>query len=469
MQDETQNRSLKRTIIVIATLSSFLTPFTLSSINIALPSIENELKLSALELSWVASAYLLASAVFLVPIGRLADIKGRKKIFAIGIAMDVAATIICGFSTSGLMLIAFRAIQGLGSALIFGTGVAMLTSILPGKERGKALGINVAAVYAGLSVGPVLGGLITAYLGWRSIFWVNALIGVVILIAVIWKLKGEWADARGEQFDLKGSIIYSLSLVAIMFGFSELPGLTGIWLILGGLVLLVVFLALELKTAFPVFNVALFRHNNVFAFSNLAALINYSATFSVSFLLSLYLQIIKGFPPEQAGLVLIAQPVIQVIMSPIAGALSDKMEPRLIASGGMTLTAIGLLLLVFVGSGTDLWYILTGLLVLGLGFGLFSSPNTNAVMGSVQRKEYGVASGTLGTMRTLGQALSIGIAMILFAVLIGHSRITPEVYDQFLKSMKIALIISASLCFGGIFASAIRGKTHSGQDNQDSA
>jgi MFS family permease len=216
----------------------------------------------------------------------------------------------------------------------------------------------------------------------------------------------------------------------------------------------------ETRQKQPVLNISFFRNNTVFAFSNLAALINYSATFAVAFLLSLYLQYVKGFSPEHAGLILIAQPVIMVICSPIAGSLSDRIEPRIVASIGMALTTAGLVMLTFLSNVTSLQYVLISLVILGLGFGFFSSPNTNAVMGSVERKFYGVASGTLGTMRLTGQAFSMGMVLLLFALYIGRVQITPEYYPLFLKSMKIAFSISAALCFAGIFASIARGRTH---------
>ncbi len=460
MQTRPASDVSKGTVLLIATLSSFLTPFTSSSVNIALPSIGGELHLNAVELSWVATAYLLAAAVFLVPFGRIADIYGRKRNFAIGITIDAVASILCATSHSGTALIIFRAMQGLGGAMIFGTGIAILTSVFPAKERGRVLGINVASTYIGLSIGPLIGGLLTEHLGWRSIFFLNALIGIVVITAVLWKLKGEWADAKGEKFDFTGSILYSLGLVSIMYGFSELPNLLAGGLILAGIIIIAAFTRWELRQKQPVFNIGLFRNNNVFAFSNLAALINYSATFAVGFLLSLYLQYIKGFTAENAGLILIAQPVLMALCSPIAGSLSDRIEPRLISSIGMTLTTVGLILLAFLGNNSSITFIIVSLVILGIGFGLFSSPNTNAVMGSVDRKFYGTASGMLGTMRVLGQTFSLGMAMILFAVLIGKVQITPEYYPFFLKGMRIAFVISAVFCFGGIFASAARGKTH---------
>jgi EmrB/QacA subfamily drug resistance transporter len=450
----------KRAVLLIAVMSSFLTPFTSSSVNIALPSIGTQLSLNAVALSWVATAYLLAAAAFLVPFGRTADIRGRKMIFRLGIIIDAIASILCAISNSGELLIIFRALQGVGGAMIFGTGIAILTSVFPAHERGRALGISTAAVYTGLSVGPLVGGFLTGHFGWRSIFFLNAFLGLMIIVVVFWKLKGEWAEAKGESFDYIGSIIYSLALVAVFYAFSVLPALWGVWLIIIGVIGLIAFVRWEIRQKYPILNIGFFRNNTVFAFSNLAALINYSATFAVAFLLSLYLQYVKGFTPEHAGLILIAQPVVMVICSPIAGSLSDRIEPRLVASIGMALTTVGLVMLTFLGDATGLQYILISLVILGFGFGFFSSPNTNAVMSSVERKFYGVASGTLGTMRLTGQAFSMGMALLLFALYIGRVQITPEYYPLFLKSMKVAFSISAALCFLGIFASIARGRTH---------
>jgi EmrB/QacA subfamily drug resistance transporter len=450
----------KGVALLIASMSSFLTPFTGSSINIALPSIGEQFKLDAVTLSWVATIYLLAAAMFLVPFGRLADIRGRKMIYRIGIIIDMLGSLLCAFSPSGSWLLVFRAMQGLGGAMIFGTGVAILTSVFPPQERGKALGWNVAATYLGLSLGPLAGGYFTQYLGWRGIFYFNAFLGLVITVMALWKLKGEWAEAKGERFDWPGALIYSAGLVAIIYAFSVFPALWGIWLIVAGAVGLGVFVWWEMRQKYPVLHINLFRNNTVFAMSNLAALINYSATFAVSYLLSLYLQYVKGFQPEHAGLVLIAQPVMMAICSPLAGSLSDRFEPRIMASLGMFLTTVGLVLLIFLNADTGLLYLILCLVVLGIGFGLFSSPNTNAVMGSVERKHYGVAAGMLGTMRLTGQAFSLGTTLLLFALYIGRVQITADNYPQFLKSMQTAFIIMAVLCFLGIFASIARGKAH---------
>lgn len=214
----------------------------------------------------------------------------------------------------------------------------------------------------------------------------------------------------------------------------------------------------ETRVAHPLLNMGLFRANRVFAFSSLAALINYSATFAVAFLLSLYLQYTKGFSPQAAGTVLVSTPAIQAIFSPIAGRLSDRVAPRVLASGGMALTTVGLILLTLVDQNTAIWFIVGSLVTLGLGFSFFSSPNTNAIMGAVERKTYGVASATVATMRQIGMMMSMGITMLVFAVHIGRVEITLEYYPAFLESMRFVFIISSVLCFGGIFASLARGK-----------
>ena len=448
----------KRSALFISALASFLFPLVGSSVNIALPVIGKNLSMDAVLLSWVASSFLLSAAIFLVPFGRLADIYGRKKIFAYGITIYTIASFLSAIAATPTQLIAFRILHGFGSAMIFGTGVAILTSVFPPQERGRALGINVAAVYLGLSCGPFLGGFLVQQLGWRSIFFANVPPGLIIIILVFWKLKGEWAEAKGESFDYIGSIIYSLALIAVMYGFTLLPDMNGIYLVVIGILGIMAFILCETKVKHPVLNINLFRKNRVFAFSNLAALINYSATFAVMFLLSLYLQYIKELTPQGAGIVLVAQPIMMTIFSPFAGRLSDKIEPRIVATIGMTFTVFGLFLLIFLGENTPLLFIIVSLMILGIGFGLFSSPNTNAVMGSVERKFYGVSSGTIGTMRLIGQMLSMGIATLIFAIYIGRVQITPEYYVSFIKSVKTAFVIFSTLCFGGIFASLARGK-----------
>lgn len=452
------NISNKSYALIITSFASFLTPFMLSSVNIALPKIGEEFSLNAILLSWIATSYTLASAIFLVPFGRIADIYGRRKVLSYGILVYTLASALCAMSVSAFMLIISRIIQGIGGAMIFGTSLAILTSIYPPNERGKVLGINIAAVYIGLSLGPTLGGVMTQQLGWRSIFIANVPLGIIISIFAFWKLKEEHIKPAGEKFDFLGSLVYGTMLVSIMYGFSKLPSIKGIISVSIGILFVIVFIRWMLRSKHPVLNLALFRNNKVFAFSNLAALINYSATSAVGFLLSLYLQYIKGLDPQNAGLVLLSQPIMQAVFSPFAGKFSDKIEPRIVASIGMSLAVICLLLLAFIANETSLVFITVILIFLGFGFALFSSPNSNAIMSSIERKFYGVASGTLATMRLIGQMLSMGIVMIIFTIYMGMVKITPEHYGSFLVSAKTAFAIFSILCSFGVLASLSRGK-----------
>lgn len=452
---QTNNIDNRIPALLVATLASFFTPFMASAINIALPSIGSEFAADAILLSWIPTAYLLASAVFAVPFGRIADIHGMKKIFTYGIIVFTAATFLCGAAPSVTSLIAFRILQGIGSAMIFVTGLAIITSVYPPHERGKAIGINIASVYIGLSLGPVLGGILTQYLGWRSIFYAIIPLGLLVIALTALKVKGEWAECRGEKFDTAGSVIYGIALIMLMYGFSILPEESGIILLILGIVGIIAFALFELRVKNPVFEVRLFK-NITFGFSSLAALINYSSTFAVVFLLSLYLQYIKGLDPQFAGIVLVAQPAVMAITAPVAGRLSDRFSPGIIASIGMAITTISLFGFIFLNSNTSLEFIIMVLLVLGFGLGLFSSPNTNAIMGSVKKRFYGIASATVGTMRLIGQMLSMGVAMLIFSIFIGNVQIVPGNYPALITSIQIVFTIFTILCVVGIFASLAR-------------
>jgi EmrB/QacA subfamily drug resistance transporter len=452
-----QAPELKRVALFIAVLAGFLTPFDLSAVVVALPSIGAEFSMDAIALSWISTAYLLAAGVFLVPFGRIADIYGRKKVMITGLFLFLFASFLMVFSISSLMVILLRIMQGSGAALIFGTSVAILTELTPVTERGKALGIYTTAVYLGLSLGPFVGGFLTTHFGWRSIFLVNLPLGLFAIFMILSFLKGEFADSKGERFDLGGAIQYGLTLVCVMYGFSLLPDRGGFILIVTGSVMFSVFILRELRISYPLLNMKLFRTNRVFTFSSLAALINYAATFSITFFLSLYLQYIRGFPASYAGSILVIQPVMMAVFSPWAGRLSDRIEPAKIASTGMAILAIGLFLLTMLEPDTPIILLMVVLALLGFGFALFSSPNTNAIMSSVEKKYLGIASGTLGTMRLVGQLFSMGIATMIIALYVGRVQITPDQYGLLLMATKIGFVVFAIMSVAGIFFSLNRG------------
>ncbi|MDR2041390.1 MAG: MFS transporter [Tannerella sp.] len=451
-----QERTGKNPALLILCLASFAVPFMGSAVNLSLPQIGRTFAMGAVSQSWIATAYLISAAVFQVPFARLADLVGRRKFFILGLALFGVSTFLCGLSSSGAMLIVLRALSGAGSAMLFGTSMAILVSIFPPEHRGKAIGINTSAVYLALASGPFAGGLLTQHAGWQSLFFVTGAAGMAVAICAAVILKQEWTEAKGERFDRTGSLIYAAGLFGLIFGFAELPAVRGFAFIATGIACFVLFVVHGLKDSQPVFDVRIFSGNRVFGLSCLSALINYACTSAVAFMLSLYLQYIHGFAPKDAGLVLIVQACVQCAVSFYAGRLSDRLNPAMLATSGMGIIAVGLTGLVFVSPQTPIAVIVVLLFLLGFGFGLFSSPNSNVIMSSVDKKYYGQASATMGTMRLTGQAFSMGIAAMALSLSVGNRAITPETHAAFMQGFHITFAIFAVLCVAGAYTSSFR-------------
>ena len=465
MNDEV---SLKKYALISATMAAFLAPFMGSSINLAIPAIGEEFQTGALLLGWVVSCYLLASAAFLVPMGRLADIIGRKKVFVTGVFLFAVFSLMCGLASNIKLFIAYRVLQGIGSAMIFGTNMAILTSVYPPRERGKVLGINSASIYLGLSLGPVLGGFLNHRFGWQFIFYFSSLWAIAALLVIIFKLKGEWVGAKGQKYDSVGALLYFVSLVAFMYGLSSFTSVNWApYLFVFGLAVLGMFVYYETKVTNPLLDLKLFINNVTLTFSNLAAFINYSATFAGTFLLSLYLQSVRGYDSQLSGLILLAQPLIMALLSPVAGTLSDRMEPRKVASAGMAITTISLFVFCFLGPDTSISLVMGNLLFMGAGFALFASPNTNAVMSSVRKEVYGLASSTLGTMRLVGQSVSMAIVTLMLSHFVGNVELEFASTASLINCTRVSFMVFTVLCFIGIFASLARGNVHIAKEVKD--
>jgi len=444
-------------LIVIAT--SFVTPFMGSALNIAIPAIGREFSSSATLLSWVATSYILATATCLLPAGRFADINGRRAVYTAGILLFTIATLLCGIVESVAWLIFMRAIQGIGASFIFSTGMAILAAAYPPESRGKALGYSTASTYIGLSAGPVLGGVISFHFGWRIIFFLSAILGFLVFFMACRFLRKETAAAAGERFDTVGCLLYMSGLVATLYGFAFLmDGMAPRVLLVAGAILLTGFVRYEIRKDHPLLEIHLFTENVTFAFSNLAAMINYSATFAIGFLASLHLQVVMGLDARVAGWVMLSQPLIMALFSPFAGRLSDRVEARIVSSIGMALTTLGLLMFAFVTRQTTLPVIMAEMALIGLGFAFFSSPNNNAIMGSVGKEKYGVASSSLATMRMSGQAVSMSIVALIMAMYGGQEAMGAQSVDMVLASTRSALVIFTVLSVAGIFFSLKRGR-----------
>ena len=445
-------------VLLVTTVAAFCTAFANSSVNVALPLIGTEFHLGGVALNWVVTAFGLASSILVMPMGRLGDLFGRQRIFLWGAVLYGLGSVASFLAPGAEWLQISRAFTGIGAAMIFGTATAVLVAAYPPEQRGRILGINVAMVYFGLSVGPPLGGLITQAWGWRSLFVVHFVLILMVVIIMVLRLKGNDKEHREGKFDLVGSALFAAGLSLLLLGASDLPSALGIGMCVAGTVVLVLFWLFESRTKNPILPVTLFTQNRVFAFSNIAALVSYAATFAVAFFLVLYLQVVRGLSPAEAGLLLIAQPLVQAAFSPLTGKLSDKVSPGILASSGMALTAVGLASLAFLDAATPLGWVLAALVLLGLGFALFSSPNTNAIMGSVEKRDLGVASAAVSTMRSVGMMVSMGMALVLLSLFLGTKAVTEANAEAFLLAQRWAFGISAVLCALGILASQARGK-----------
>ncbi|NQS78335.1 MAG: MFS transporter [Methanoculleus bourgensis] len=442
----------RRFILVLITIATFLNPFTGTAINLALPVIGTEFSADATTLAWVSSAYLLSSVIFLLPAGKLGDSRGKVTVFMAGIVVYTAGAILTIFTPTIGTLLVFRFLQGIGGAMIYANSVALITHLYPAGERGYAIGLNITAVYAALSLGPFLGGILTQFFGWRSIFVVTALIAAPVLFSAD-KFPAFLNDRHREDFDIPGLVLSSALILCLFLGLAKATTPTGLALLAAALLLGVAFYRVERRHPSPLLPVSLLASNRVFASSNLAALINYSATYAVGFLLSLYLQYIRGYEPAAAGTLLLVQPVIQIFVAPVAGRLADRIRPGLIAAGGLALSAACLFGLAALSETTPVAAIIVILAVLGVGVGLFSSPNTTAVMGSVGKRYYGSASAMVAMMRSLGMMMSMGLVLVVFAVIMGSTVVTPAIFPEFLASMNLIFLVFAVLSVFGIFLS----------------
>jgi EmrB/QacA subfamily drug resistance transporter len=441
-------------ILFVVSAVQFLTPFMLSAVGVALPAIGREFSASAVQLGLVETVYIFAFSLFLLPVGRLGDIYGRRRIFTIGILVFTAGTVLLSLAFTIESFIVFRFFQGCGGAMISGNSVAILASVFPPAKRGRAMGIITGCVYLGLSLGPVLSGFMVTHLGWRWIFYLGVLVELGCLFLTVLKLKDEWAGARGERFDFMGSFLYITSLFCLIYGaLNQKEG--GIYLafMASGALGFLIFLAFEHRCSSPILDVGLVIRNRVFAFSNLATLINYAASSGIAFFFSLYLQVVRGHSPQGAGWILIIQPAFQSVLSPLFGRLADQVSPAGLATAGMALCALSLGLASQVHAATPM-YVITGMLALmGVGFSLFSSPNTTTVMGSVPPKSYGIASSFLATMRTMGMLCSMTIITLVFKHFMGDHPVSAETRSSFLASMHLCMMIFCFLCVVGVLCS----------------
>lgn len=445
-------------ILIVVLLTSFMCTFTGNALNLSIPAIEADFGVSAKAVGWVITLYTLVCAAAAVPFGKLADILDRKKIFATGLGIFVVCSLACVFSWNLTVMLILRGLQGIGSSMIFATNMAILVGSFDPKERGKVLGISTCATYIGLSSGPVLGGILNEHFGWQSILIVTFALGVICLYMAIYKVPSQKiGEGVVRNFDIKGTVLFCVGITCLMYGISIIDtGYVAYILTAIGIAITVWFVKNELKVVDPIIKMQLFTKSKGFRSSNLVALMNYSATSAITYLMSMYLQMGKGFSSQAAGLVLITAPLVQAILSPSAGKLADKHSPFKLSSLGMGVCAISLGILFFIGIDTPIWYIVGGLCVVGTGFAIFAAPNTSAIMGCVDKDDYGIASSILATMRNIGFTVAMAIVTLIVGLYMGQNGMNNVSADVLMSTIRTCLIVFGVISIGGIFISLKR-------------
>ncbi|MHB1393426.1 MAG: MFS transporter [Clostridia bacterium] len=468
--DEIDSRRAKLILLAVA-VGTFMAALDSSVVNIALPSISSHFQVPLFIIEWVVMSYLLVISSLLLTYGRLGDMYGHKSIYIAGFIIFTIGSLLCGIAPTIAMLIVFRAVQALGAGMLMSMGPAIVTDVTPAHKRGKALGITAVAVSVALTTGPVLGGFLTSHFGWQSIFYINIPIGV---IGTLWANRIIPSTSRYEtqNFDVAGAVTVFLALMSLLIPLSctEKYGWSNGYIIASlilGVLLLLLFICIERKIKNPMMDLGLFR-SRLFTMSNVSALINYMAQFSVTLLMPFYLMQLKGLTPSKAGLMLIPMPVTTMIVAPISGALSDRFDSRYISSIGMGLISFGILLLSRLSFDSPAAYIMLALTVTGLGSGLFQTPNNSAIMGSVPGNRRGIASSMLATMRNMGMVMGVAVSGALFSGRLGYLKSVMSSQGisgselgvgSFMGALSFTFTVSSVLAAVAILTSLMKGLT----------
>ena len=430
-------------VLVVVCISAFLTPLSLSGSLVAVPAMSEALHIDAIYASWIPASFLLSNLLSMLPSGRLADTYGRKRIFIFGGVIFALGSIIAGFANHLFILLLSRVIQGIGSAMFFTTGVAIIGGVYEARQRGAALGWLVSAVYLGLTCGPLLGGWATEHFGWQAIFLLPMPLVLAVLLLTAMVMKGEWRSTSPERLDIVGALYMSIGIGSLFMASSRLPSWEGLgWLVTGSAFVLV-FVRHCATAPSPLVRLNLVLASKPLSKALSASIMVYASNYGLIFLLSLYLQYNRGMTPVEAGKVLMVQALVMAFLAPLAGRLSDRYRPRVLATLGCFSMVSGLLLLLlFLTPTTPYWVILLALITFGLGFGLFSTPNSNSVLNAVPPDKMGMASALLNLSRLLGQMLGTALVTLLMSLAIGKLKITPELYGALMQVLRWVVAVS---------------------------
>lgn len=418
------NDRLRYWVLFSIGVGNFMSVLDASIVNTLMPEMAISLHASIAAIEWVMTIYLLVLSGLLLAFGRMGDLRGHKDLYVGGFAGFLVSSALCGLAPTVHWLICFRALQALASAMMFANSPAIVTRSFPASERGRALGLQAAMTYLGYSCGPALGGLLATHYGWRSVFFINvpiALIGVFLSQRVIARDR---PDTRGPRFDYLGAALIFVGLFALLLGLNQ--GYDWGWTsarvlgVLGfAIVVLAIFVHVERRHAHPMLDLSLFG-NRIFSGSVFSSTLNYTANASVYFIVPFYLLAGRHLNPAQTGFILSAMPVICIGLTPLAGALSDRIGSRVPTASGMLVLTIGLVLLARVSAPIPLWQVTAALVVCGFGFGCFVSPNNSRLLGAAPRHRQGIASGVLAEARCVGMVMGVGISGAIYTTVLHH-------------------------------------------------
>jgi EmrB/QacA subfamily drug resistance transporter len=437
-------------VLAVVGVGTFMSSLDGSIINIVVPLIQQHYHASIGNISWVSTAYLLSICSLLLSMGRLGDMWGFKGVFSTGFAIFGIGSLLCGLAPTLGWLVGARVLQGIGASILMALGPALITTSFPPQERGRALGLQATLTYAGLTIGPSLGGLIAGQFGWHWVFLINVPIGVIGVILALVLLKPAGSRSR-QQFDVAGAVLFAAGLTSVLLALSQAEtwgwGSATLGLIAFGAVLLGCFVWQERRAPQAMLPLGLFR-NAAFSGGMAAAFLQYATAFMLTFLLPFYLQELRGLGPGAAGAVMTAQPVAMVAVAALSGWVSDKVGARGPATAGMVILGLGLGMLARAGATTAFSLVMVGLALVGLGSGLFSPPNNSVIMGAAPRERQGIAAGLLAAARNVGMVSGIAVSDSLFSYLRGAAErggvaAGPAFVSAFGTTLGVAAVMAA--------------------------
>ena len=445
-------------VLLTVCLGAFVAPLGMASVNVAIPTLAEDLGANAVLVSWIPTVVLISNIMFMLPAGKCADLWGRKRLFFLGVCVNAGASAVAFLAQSIEMVLVLRFIQGIGSAMMFATSMALLISVFPSDKRGLPLGLNAACVYLGLTLAPALGGWVTEAFGWRFVFLLPLPIAAVVL-SILLRVKGEWHGNQSGRFDWRGAVLFAAVAVCLALGLAGLPGVGHIALVVLAFILLALFIRMQARATTPLIRVQMFRESKLFSMSLASASLMYASSYPLGFMLSLYLQYVRGYSAGEAGQILLAQALTMAFVAPVAGRLSDFVPARWLASAGCACTLLGFALLSTLDAGTERADIVLALLLIGFGFGFFSSPNNHVVMHSAAPQEVGVAAATLNLARVMGNLVGMSMVNLLVHWHLGERAMSRAIAEPLLLTFHQAINLALCFLLAALLLSLLRGGT----------